>query len=109
MAKILGLFFVACVCTSSAWADEAADRKQELAKLKNQAQKKEAELRKYREQEKKISKEISALQNQQAQAEKMKNRAIFFVLKSLKAFRPIVSAKEADCFFSSLHSGSVKQ
>ncbi len=74
MAKILGLFFVACVCTSSAWADEAADRKQELAKLKNQAQKKEAELRKYREQEKKISKEISALQNQQAQAEKMKNK-----------------------------------
>jgi len=74
MAKILGLFLGLWVCISSAWADEAADRKQELAKLKNQAQKKEAELKKYREQEKKISKEISALQNQQAKAEKMKNK-----------------------------------
>ena len=62
------------VCASSVYADEASQRKQELAKLKNQAQKKEAELQKYREQEKKISKEISALQNQQAQAERMKNK-----------------------------------
>ncbi len=74
MAKVLRLFLVACVCASSAWADEASARKQELAKLKNQAQKKEAELKKYREQEKKISKEISALQSQQAKAEKMKNK-----------------------------------
>ena len=74
MAKILSIFLFVVVCTSSAWADEATDRKQELAKLKNQTQKKEAELKKYREQEKKISKEISALQNQQAQAERMKNK-----------------------------------
>lgn len=74
MAKILGLLFALWVCTSSAWADEAADRKKELAKLKTQAQKKEAELKKYREQEKKISKEISALQNKKAQAERMKSK-----------------------------------
>lgn len=74
MAKILGIFLAIVFCTSSVWADEAADRKQELAKLKNQAQKKEAELKKYREQEKKISKEISALQTQQAKAERMKNK-----------------------------------
>ena len=74
MAKILGLLLAVMCVTSSAWADEAADRKQELAKLKNQAQKKEAELKKYREQEKKISNEISALQTKQAQAERMKNK-----------------------------------
>lgn len=74
MAKILGLLVAVWVCTSSAWADEAADRKQELAKLKTQTQKKQAELKKYREQEKKISKEITALQNQKAQAERMKNK-----------------------------------
>ncbi len=74
MAKILSIFLVALLWASSAQADEAADRQQELAKLKKQAQKKEAELEKYREQEKKISKEISALQTQQAQAERMKNK-----------------------------------
>ena len=52
MAKILGLLVAVWVCTSSAWADEAADRKQELAKLKTQTQKKQAELKKYRKQEK---------------------------------------------------------
>ena len=76
MAKILGLLVAVWVCTSSAWADEAADRKQELAKLKTQTQKKQAELKKYREQEKKISKEITALQNQKAQAERMKNKVL---------------------------------
>lgn len=74
MAKILSIFLVGMLCVSVARADEAADRQQELAKLKKQAQKKAAELEKYREQEKKISKEISALQNQQAQAERMKNK-----------------------------------
>ena len=74
MAKVLGILLGLLLGTSSAWADEAADRKQELAKLKNQTQKKEAELKKYREQEKKISKEISALQNKQAQAQRMKNK-----------------------------------
>ena len=43
-------------------------------------------------------------------AEKMKNKAIFRVLKSLKAFKPSVSANETrSFFFSILHSGSVKQ
>ena len=60
--------------TSSAWADEAADRKQELAKLKSQAEQKEAELKKYREQEKQISKEITALQNKKAEAQRLKNK-----------------------------------
>ena len=57
-----------------AYADETAQRKQELAKLKSQAQQKEAELRKYREQEKKISKEITDLQNKKAQADRLKNK-----------------------------------
>ncbi|MBR2082062.1 MAG: peptidoglycan DD-metalloendopeptidase family protein [Elusimicrobiaceae bacterium] len=74
MAKILGLFLLLSVVTSSAWADEAADRKQELAKLKSQAQRKEAELKKYREQEKKISKEITDLQSKQEQAQRLKNK-----------------------------------
>ena len=74
MAKILGFMLLAGMLTSSAWADEAATRKQELAKLKSQAQQKEAELEKYREQEKKISKEITALQNKKAQAQRLKNK-----------------------------------
>ncbi len=74
MAKVLSSFLGVLLLTSSAWADEASDRKQELAKLKTQAQKKEAELKKYREQEKKISKEISDLQTQKAKAEKLKNK-----------------------------------
>ena len=39
----------------------------------------------------------------------MKNKAIFRVLKSLKALRPKLSARETPFFGSSLHSGSVKQ
>lgn len=74
MAKILGLWVAFLLVTSSAWADEATQRKQELAKLKTQAQKKEAELKKYREQEKKISKEISDLKTQKAKAEKLKSK-----------------------------------
>ena len=74
MAKILIFFIGAVLFASSAWADETADRKQELAKLKTQAQKKEAELKKYREQEKKISKEISDLKNQKVKADKLKNK-----------------------------------
>ncbi len=74
MAKILSFCFLACLLTCSAWADEAATRKQELAKLKNQAQQKEAELKKYREQEKQISKEITDLQNKKAQAQRLKNQ-----------------------------------
>ena len=74
MAKILGLTILSFLCASSAFADEATQRKQELAKLKNQTQKKEEELKKYREQEKKISKEISALQTKQAQAQRLKNK-----------------------------------
>lgn len=74
MAKILSLFLLMGLVTCSAWADEAAVRKQELAKLKSQAQQKEAELKKYREQEKKISKEITDLQNKKAQAQRLKNK-----------------------------------
>ncbi len=74
MAKILGLWMAFLLVTSSVWADEATQRKQELAKLKTQAQKKEAELKKYREQEKKISKEISDLKTQKAKAEKLKSK-----------------------------------
>lgn len=74
MAKILSVFLLVGLLSSSAWADEAAQRKQELAKLKSQAQQKEAELKKYREQEKKISKEITDLQNKQNQAQRLKNQ-----------------------------------
>ena len=74
MAKILSLFLLIGLLTSSAWADEASVRKQELAKLKSQAQQKEAELKKYREQEKRISKEITDLQNKKAQAQRLKSQ-----------------------------------
>lgn len=74
MAKILSLFVLVGLVASSAWADEAATRKQELAKLKNQARQKEAELKKYRDQEKQISKEITDLQNKKAQAQRLKNQ-----------------------------------
>ena len=42
-------------------------------------------------------------------AEKIKNRAIRFVLKSLKALKPSVSENVAVFFFSNLHSGKVRQ
>ncbi|MBP5429644.1 MAG: peptidoglycan DD-metalloendopeptidase family protein [Elusimicrobiaceae bacterium] len=74
MAKILGILMGLVMLASSAYADDAAQRKQELAQLKNQAQQKEQELKKYREQEKKISKEITDLQNKKAEAEKRKNK-----------------------------------
>ncbi len=61
-------------CTSPLFCDEAADRKREIEKLKNEAAQKERELKKYREQEQKISKEISALADQKARAERMKNK-----------------------------------
>ena len=74
MAKILSFLWVLCLVASHAWADDSAQRKEELAKLKSQAQRKEAELQKYREQEKQISKEITALQNKKAQADRLKNK-----------------------------------
>lgn len=74
MAKVLAVILGLLAVVPAAWADETAQRKQELAKLKNQAQQKEAELKKYREEEKKISKEITALQNKKAQAERLKNK-----------------------------------
>ncbi len=60
--------------TSWAWAQDAAQRRQELSKLKTQAQQKEQELKKYREQEKKISKEMTDLQQKKVQADKLKNK-----------------------------------
>ena len=74
MAKVLGGLLALLLVTSSAWADEATQRKQELAQLKTQTQKKEEELRKYREQEKKISREISDLKTKKAKADKLKNK-----------------------------------
>ena len=74
MAKVLSFLLLAGLLTPSAWADEADTRKQELAKLKSQAQQKEAELKKYREQEKKISREITDLQNKKIQAQRLKNK-----------------------------------
>lgn len=74
MAKILSFLWVLCLVASQAWADDSAQRKEELAKLKSQAQRKEAELKKYREQERQISKEITALQNKKAQADRLKNK-----------------------------------
>lgn len=74
MAKILSVLVTGFLLTSSVWADEAADRKKELAQLKNQTQQKEAELKKYKEQEKKISKEMTDLQQKQAQAERLKSK-----------------------------------
>ena len=74
MAKILSLLLALWFVTPSAWADDSAQRKEELAKLKSQAQRKEAELKKYREQEKQISKEITDLQNKKAQADRLKNK-----------------------------------
>ena len=41
--------------------------------------------------------------------EKMKKRAIFLLLNNLKAFKPIVSAKDSDSFFTILHCGKVRQ
>lgn len=75
MAKILAAWAVLVIMVASpVFADEASQREQELAKLKNQAQQKEAELKKYREEEKKISKEITDLQNKKAQTERLKSK-----------------------------------
>ena len=74
MAKILGVLLALVCCASPLFCDEAADRKREIEKLKNEAAQKERELKRYREQEKKISKEISALEDKKAQAERLKNQ-----------------------------------
>ena len=74
MAKILSVFLALVFCTSPLFCDEAADRKREIEKLKNEAAQKERELKRYREQEKKISKEISALEDKKARAERLKNQ-----------------------------------
>ncbi len=74
MAKILSVLLALVFCASPLFCDEAADRKREIEKLKNEAAQKERELKRYREQEKKISKEISALESKKAQAERLKNK-----------------------------------
>ena len=73
MAKVL-VCWLGMLLACAAWADDTAQRKQELAELKNQTQKKEAELKKYREQEKKISKEMTVLQQKKDQADRLKNK-----------------------------------
>lgn len=74
MAKVLSVFLLLAFCASPLFCDEAADRKREIEKLKNEAAQKERELKRYREQEQKISKEISALEDKKARAERLKNQ-----------------------------------
>ena len=74
MAKILSVLLALVCCASPLFCDEAADRKREIEKLKNEAAQKERELKKYREQERQISKEIFSLQEQKARAERLKNK-----------------------------------
>lgn len=74
MAKILSVLLALVVFASPLYCDEAARRKQELAKLKNATAAKERELQKYRKQAQQISQEISALENQKARAEQRKNK-----------------------------------
>ena len=74
MAKILTVLFLFCALTLPLRADQAADHKREMERLKKQAAQKENELKKYREEEKKISKEISALETQKARAQALKNQ-----------------------------------
>lgn len=75
MATVLSILLgVLLFATPSAWADEAGNHKQELAKLKSQTQQKEQELKKYRDQEKKISQEMTALQNKKDQTQRLQNQ-----------------------------------
>lgn len=75
MATVLSILLsVLLVATPSAWADEAGNHKQELAKLKSQTQQKEQELKKYRDQEKKISKEMNDLQNKKDQTQRLRDK-----------------------------------
>lgn len=86
MAKILNVFLLLLVCASPLYCDEAADRKREIERLKQEAARKESELKKYREQEQKISKEISALETQKERAQRLKNKVesdISFVEQNL--------------------------
>ena len=48
MAKILSVLLALVCCASPLFCDEAADRKREIEKLKNEAAQKERELKKYR-------------------------------------------------------------
>lgn len=86
MAKILSVMLALFFCTSPLFCDEAADRKQEIERLKKEAAQKESELKKYREQEQKISKEISALESRKERTQQLKNKVesdISFVEQNL--------------------------
>ena len=74
MAKILTLLLAVIWGATSLFADEAADHKREIERLKKEAAQKENELKKYREQEKKISKEMTDLENKKALAQQRKNK-----------------------------------
>ena len=75
MAKILMLLFLLVgFVTSGVYADEAADHKREIERLKKQTAQKESELKKYREEEKRISKEITVLENQKQRTQELKNK-----------------------------------
>lgn len=86
MAKILRVLFLLVFCVSPLFCDEAADRKREIERLKQEAAQKESELQKYKEQEQLISKEISALESQKARTQQLKNKVesdISFVEQNL--------------------------
>lgn len=86
MAKILSVLLALLFCASPLFCDEAAERKQEIERLKKQAAQKESELKKYREQEQKISKEISALESRKERTQQLKNKVesdISFVEQNL--------------------------
>ena len=76
MAKILIVFLMSFLLVPTGLSAQGGEtaRKEELAKLKKQAAKKQEELNKYRAKEKAISKEISALENRKAEAQRQKKK-----------------------------------
>lgn len=74
MAKILIVLFALVMSGSPVYADEAADHKREIERIKKETAQKESELKKYREQEQRISKEMTALENQKVRTQQLKNK-----------------------------------
>ena len=74
MAKILIVLLALVMSGSPIYADEAADHKREIERIKKETAQKESELKKYREQEQRISKEMTALESQKARTQQLKNK-----------------------------------
>ena len=74
MAKVLILFLAFVMSGLPLCADEAADHKREIERIKKETAQKENELKKYREQEQRISKEMTALENQKVRTQQLKNK-----------------------------------